>query len=284
MITIPQTPFFTIITATFNASATLPRLLDSLASQTCRDFNWIVQDGASSDATMEIVTRYSDRLPEILADSSRDNGIYDAWNKAISHWSPQLGEWILFLGADDKLHTHETLSQCKDYLSLVKNDVVFASGNVCMMNTQNEIVTALNVDISTAFARRYYGMSFPHSGLFHRRDILQKIKFDPQFNIAGDYDFFLKSISSESQITKINQFVTDMYIGGISSNPNNFKKLYCENLKIIRKHSISHYIYYGIENMWEMKKNDLKIFLSNNPCGRILLLIFRKLKRHKVNP
>ena len=102
-------PFFTIITSTYNASATLPRLLDSLASQTCRDFNWIVQDGASSDATMQIVEQYHDRLPEILADSGRDKGIYDAWNKALDHWKDNLGEWIIFLGADDTLYECRTL-------------------------------------------------------------------------------------------------------------------------------------------------------------------------------
>ena len=91
-------PFFTIITSTYNAAATLPRLLDSLASQTCRDFNWIVQDGASSDATIQIVEQYRDRLPEVLADSGKDSGIYDAWNKAIDRWQDKMGEWVLFFG------------------------------------------------------------------------------------------------------------------------------------------------------------------------------------------
>ena len=45
-------PFFTIITATYNTAATLPRLLDSLAEQTCRDFALIIQDGASTDDTV----------------------------------------------------------------------------------------------------------------------------------------------------------------------------------------------------------------------------------------
>ena len=79
-------PFFSIITSTYNAEETLPPLLESLASQTCRDFNWIVQDGSSSDATMQLVEGYRDRLPEIFADSRKDCGIYDAWNKALDRW------------------------------------------------------------------------------------------------------------------------------------------------------------------------------------------------------
>lgn len=113
-------PFFTIITSTYNAATTLPRLLNSLASQTCRDFNWIVQDGASSDTTMQIVEQYRDCLPEILADSSKDSGIYDAWNKAIDCWQDKIGEWILFLGADDTLLSHDTLATVKEKIITLK--------------------------------------------------------------------------------------------------------------------------------------------------------------------
>jgi glycosyltransferase involved in cell wall biosynthesis len=63
-----MTPFFTIITATYNAAATLPRLLDSLAAQTCRDFELVIQDGASTDATAAIAEAYRERLcrPSLL--------------------------------------------------------------------------------------------------------------------------------------------------------------------------------------------------------------------------
>lgn len=56
-------PFFSIVTATYNAEKTLPRLLNSLAAQTCRDFSWIMQDGASKDTTLAVAERYRSRLP-----------------------------------------------------------------------------------------------------------------------------------------------------------------------------------------------------------------------------
>ena len=55
-------PTFTIITATYNAASTLPRLLQSLATQTCRDFTWVCQDGASTDNTLAIVAERKDRF------------------------------------------------------------------------------------------------------------------------------------------------------------------------------------------------------------------------------
>lgn len=44
-------PTISIITVTFNAAKFLPGLIDSLRAQTDRDFEWIVVDGASTDAT-----------------------------------------------------------------------------------------------------------------------------------------------------------------------------------------------------------------------------------------
>ncbi|MGZ3612114.1 MAG: glycosyltransferase, partial [Ktedonobacteraceae bacterium] len=38
-----------IITATYNAAALLPTLIDSLRVQTDKDFEWIVADGGSTD-------------------------------------------------------------------------------------------------------------------------------------------------------------------------------------------------------------------------------------------
>ncbi|MDR0467100.1 MAG: glycosyltransferase, partial [Deltaproteobacteria bacterium] len=83
-------PFFSVITATRNAGATLPRLLESLASQTCRDFELIIQDGASTDDTLAIVEAWRERLPALSPASGPDMGVSDAWNRAL----PRIrGQW-----------------------------------------------------------------------------------------------------------------------------------------------------------------------------------------------
>lgn len=118
-------PFFTIITSTYNAEKSLPPLLESLVSQTCRDFNWIVQDGSSSDATMQIVEQYRDRLPEILVDSRKDRGIYDAWNKALDRWQAKLGKWIIFMGAGDTFCHQDSLKEAMYYLEQLSDKYIY---------------------------------------------------------------------------------------------------------------------------------------------------------------
>ena len=71
----------TVITATYNAEKYLPNLIKSLREQTCKDFEWIVADGSSTDRTLELLSEVKDL--NLVVSSEPDFGIYDALNRAI---------------------------------------------------------------------------------------------------------------------------------------------------------------------------------------------------------
>ena len=66
-----------IITATYNVEQTISSCLDSLR-QKAVPFEYLINDGLSSDSTLEILKKQS---PESLIISEKDNGLYDALNK-----------------------------------------------------------------------------------------------------------------------------------------------------------------------------------------------------------
>lgn len=264
-------PFFTIITSTYNAAATLPRLLDSLASQTCRDFNWIVQDGASSDATMQIVEQYRDRLPEILADSGKDSGIYDAWNKAIARWQDKLGEWVLFLGADDILSDSQVLEKVKNKLSGISRNILFASGDMNLVDLTGKIILTREIsDSYTTFKRRTYRMPVNHPAFFTRKDIIVKYKFDTSFKISGDYDFLIRAWQNPIQMTPLKILVTCMSVGGISSRESSRYININENIKIFKRYKfIKGYILCFDSYIYKYKIL-IKSTLITNKIGKIV--------------
>ena len=49
---------FTVFTATRNRAHTLPRVYESLKSQTFRDFEWLIIDNESTDGTPDLVARW----------------------------------------------------------------------------------------------------------------------------------------------------------------------------------------------------------------------------------
>ena len=87
-----------VVTATLNAARHLPFLIDSLASQTDRRFEWIVADGGSTDGTIDLVTQAASRLASVSLIKEKDCGIYHAFNKAIQTTD---SDYYLVAGADD---------------------------------------------------------------------------------------------------------------------------------------------------------------------------------------
>ena len=85
-----------IVSATYNCVDELPYLIDSLLSQTDKDFEWVVADGASSDGTLELLQAITDL--KVVVTSQPDFGIYDALNRALIATS---GQYYIVAGADD---------------------------------------------------------------------------------------------------------------------------------------------------------------------------------------
>jgi glycosyltransferase involved in cell wall biosynthesis len=69
-------PKISVLTPTYNAASTLPRLVASLQEQTDHNFEWVVSDGNSNDGTLELLLGIDDL--DIRITSRSDCGIYDA--------------------------------------------------------------------------------------------------------------------------------------------------------------------------------------------------------------
>ncbi len=224
---------FTIITATFNAASVLPRLLDSLAGQTCRDFELIIQDGASKDDTLAIAESYRGKLPALSILSEPDGGIYDAWNKALYRVQ---GEWVLFLGADDVLAGSDVLAQCREVLQDLPATVAYAGGRVDFMGQDNNVVSHLPYVVDNARERMRRAMPFPHQGLWHRRAVFAGRRFDASLRIAADFDFICRTWTEENGNAILPFSVTRMLRGGISDSPQNILRVRWENAKVASRY------------------------------------------------
>lgn len=226
-------PFFTIITSTYNAEKSLPPLLESLVSQTCRDFNWIVQDGSSLDATMQIVEQYRDRLPEILVDSRKDRGIYDAWNKALDRWQAKLGKWIIFMGAGDTFCHQDSLKEAMYYLEQLSDKYIYYAVPVEIVLGSGEFLNQVSPSDNPSIDLKN-GMCLPHQGLFHRHDIFSNNRYDISYSIAGDYDFVCRTLTKDN-ICFGKTACIRMPVGGISSSLAHMATREAEFFKISRK-------------------------------------------------
>ncbi|KAA6309028.1 putative glycosyltransferase, partial [termite gut metagenome] len=98
------TPKFSIITVTYNARKVLENTIRSVISQTYRNIEYIIIDGASEDDTLSFIGKYRPYIHILV--SEPDGGLYEAMNKGIAYAT---GDYLCFLNAGDGFHAEDTL-------------------------------------------------------------------------------------------------------------------------------------------------------------------------------
>lgn len=90
-----------VIVPIYNVEAYLRRALDSILSQTHKDWEAILVDDGSTDSSGEIAEEYAKRDRRFKVVHKENGGLSDARNAGLQHIS---GEHLLFLDADDFFH------------------------------------------------------------------------------------------------------------------------------------------------------------------------------------
>ena len=88
---------FSIITATYNSSATISETVSSLMQQDHDEYEHIIVDSSSTDGTLDLISNLS-KDKKVLFLQDQKNGIYDALNIGMNASS---GDIICLLHSDD---------------------------------------------------------------------------------------------------------------------------------------------------------------------------------------
>jgi len=115
-------PLFSVIIPALNEEKFLPRLLSSLAAQTKRNFEVIVVDGKSKDATVSVAKSFSKKLPSIrvVASSKRSVPYQRNFGVQFAH-----GDWFVFVDADGEFSPY-FIERCTIFIES-QNPTVFST-------------------------------------------------------------------------------------------------------------------------------------------------------------
>lgn len=209
-------PKITIITAVYNCVDKIEQCISSVVNQTYNNLEYIVIDGGSTDGTVDVIKKYDGKIAYWCSES--DKGIYDAWNKGVSHAT---GDYINFIGSDDAMYGHEVIENIITYLD---NDVDVLAGNIIIVNEKNAFELLKN-NGRIKDKSNYKGGCIVTQGAFVRRELCAKYKFDTSYKVASDYKFFLQYYYDESvRIKFIDDVIQYFSDGGVSSTEFDFVK------------------------------------------------------------
>lgn len=221
---------FTVITAVINGERFLGRCLNSVLGQSWPGYEIIVQDGGSTDGTLDILKAYSRRVNWV---SEPDTGIYDAWNKALERAS---GDWAIFLGADDFLIATDVFERSREYLAVLPPHVDFAYGSLTL-GKGGRPATRIATPLLNVYSGFFRGVGLPFPATFIRMETLKKQRFDPSFKIAGDYEFTLRCLT-ENNIVRLPHYVAFMEHGGVSDSKASAARLAEERGRVLREQGV----------------------------------------------
>jgi glycosyltransferase involved in cell wall biosynthesis len=113
-------PLFSVIVPAYNSAAFLDTCVKSVLGQTCSDFELILVDDGSKDATPELCDAYAKADPRVKAFHKENGGHTSARNRGLE---ASVGEYVLFLDSDDWL-SRETLAACQDEVLAHGSDII----------------------------------------------------------------------------------------------------------------------------------------------------------------
>jgi glycosyltransferase involved in cell wall biosynthesis len=228
----PDAPMVSIIVAAMNARATLQRCIDSVVNQTWPRKELIICDGASSDGTRAIVEYNQNKLAYWC--SEPDNGIYDAWNKGLSH---SHGDWVCFLGADDVFWSPTVLASAMAQAGKIFPRIRVIYGRVALIAPDGTFLRYLGKPWEESKERFMQVNSLPHPGLLCHRSLFEEHGvFDNSYRISGDYEFLLRELKSGDAHFMGDVITVGMQTGGISSRTKWIRLALKESRRAQRKH------------------------------------------------
>lgn len=204
-----------LITVSYNSAATIQKTLDSVAAQSFSDFEYIIVDAGSNDATLDIVYSYSKFVTECI--SEPDQGIYDAMNKGIKRAT---GDVIGILNSDDFYLNDQVFNQVAE-LFAADSELEVVMGDVDFVN--NDV---LNRPVRRYSAKNFkpwmfrFGLMPPHPAVFLRKSAYNRIGlYKLGYKIAADFDLLTRLLLIDGAKYKVaNKVWVRMRMGGASTS------------------------------------------------------------------
>ena len=224
-----------IVTAVYNRADTIGDALLSLQTQTHPDIEHIIQDGGSTDGTLDVIAAHPD--PRLRLESGRDGGIYDALNRGIARAT---GEVVGLLHSDDLLASPGVLARIAAAFEDPQVDGIYGDLEYVAKDNPARVIRYWRAGAYEPELLRQ-GWMPPHPTLFLRRSVFdQHGVYDTAFRIAADYDAVLRWLTrGQIRLLYLPDVLVRMRIGGESNRSlEQIIRKSGEDLRALRKNKV----------------------------------------------
>lgn len=220
-------PLFSIITVCYNEQDTIKNTMESVLCQSCKDYEYIIKDGGSTDDTNDLIEKFRAKFEEknitFKHISAKDQGTYDAMNVAAKEC---VGTYCIFLNSGDLFYRNDVLQKVAEKITDTGIDVYGGDGIM-----EDHLGKALfKADLSLIDRR----MPFVHQAAVVKRTTFLKYLYDLNYKICADYNFFLSLYDAGATFRTLGVTICIYNANGVSSTA--FVRKRREHEKILTVH------------------------------------------------
>lgn len=202
-----------IITVSYNSAETIEDTITTVLAQTHADLEYIIVDGASSDGTLDIIGRYSDKISKVI--SEPDKGIYDAMNKGVQ---VATGDIIGILNSDDFYSDENVIKDIANQIEQQKAEACYADLVYVDRNNVDKVIRQWKAG---AYEHGYFrkGWMPPHPTFFlSKKAYNEHGAYNLQLKSAADYELMLRMLHKHQlKVAYLPRVITKMRTGGQSN-------------------------------------------------------------------
>lgn len=222
---------FSIIVVCYNAGEKLHQTIESIRRQTEKDYEIIVEDGLSTDGSVEKLVPGED----LKIFRERDEGIYDAMNRAVSRAS---GAYLFFLNCGDYFEDETALARVRHFMQIDSSSQAkklppcIFYGNIRERATGAAVMSNPRIDEFACYR------NVPcHQACFYDRRLLAKRGFRTCYRVRADYEHFLWCYyRAHASMRYMPVTVVSYEGGGFSETKENRRCSAAEHRHIVRKY------------------------------------------------
>ena len=224
----------TVLSPTYNKSKTIGRTFNSLLSQTCYDFEWLIVNDGSTDDSIEIANSFQTNLFPIRIINKKNEGLNRTFNRGVKEAN---GCYILRLDPDDCL-TNDAIELVSKYINKTRNDEYICGVAFLTKFDTGEIIGTHPFD--DVFRTNFFDYRYVYRAKGDRCEIVKK------------------SILERYQMPEIEgeKFCRESYMWNCMAQE--YDAIYVPKAIYIREYSAS-----------SISSNSVRVY-SNNPVGMML--------------
>lgn len=198
-------PRVSLVTPCYNSAATIERAIRSVLNQEDASVEYIIVDGGSSDGTVDVISRYADRLAYWV--SEPDRGQTHAINKGFARATGQVLGW---LNADDELEPG-VLTVVKEFFRQDEGDVVCGACRYLEAEGREWVRLVTQRDLAVMNVND----PIHQPSCFWRRDLHDRVGgLDESLHYGMDWDLWLRFAQAGARFGTTDQVLSRYHMTG----------------------------------------------------------------------